>query len=348
MVTRSEVRMATRMVLRRAIRLGRRVAASLTLLFIATSQSSCLFNTGDIELFSFKPKPLEEHVVSGRAGDKILLLDISRVISNQSDSSSWPPGQQQSVVARVEAELQLASADPEVKAVIIRINSPGGTVTASDILYHRIMRFKKQRDVPVIALFVDMGTSGAYYAALAADEIVAHPTTVTGSIGVVMHSINLVGLMDKLGVHDQTVKTGAKKDIGSPLRDMTADERTLLESVLDDMQSRFMALVRERRTGLSEEAQREIADGRILSAGRAKDIGLVDRIGYLDDTVALAQQMAGLPESRLIMYRRPDEMSETAYSRAAAQPSVINLIQLELGPLLATPQFLYLWMPPSL
>jgi len=165
---------------------------------------------------------------------------------------------------------------------------------------------------------------------------------------VVMHSINLVGLMDKLGVHDQTVKTGAKKDIGSPLRDMTADERTLLESVLDDMQSRFMALVRERRTGLSEEAQREIADGRIFSAARAKDIGLVDRIGYLDDTVALAEQMAGLPESRLIMYRRPDEMSETAYSRAAAQPSVINLIQLELGPLLATPQFLYLWMPPSL
>ncbi|MBW2233514.1 MAG: signal peptide peptidase SppA, partial [Deltaproteobacteria bacterium] len=230
------------------------------------------------------------------------------------------------MVARVEAELQLASADPEVKAVIIRINSPGGTVTASDILYHRIMRFKKQRDVPVIALLVDMGTSGAYYAALAADEIIAHPTTVTGSIGVVMHSINLVGLMDKLGVHDQTVKTGAKKDIGSPLRDMTADERTLLESVLDDMQSRFMALVRERRTGLSEEAQREIADGRIFSAARAKDIGLVDRIGYLDDTVALAEQMAGLPESRLIMYRRPDEMSETAYSRAAAQPSVINLI----------------------
>jgi protease-4 len=193
-----------------------------------------------------------------------------------------------------------------------------------------------------------MGTSGAYYAALAADEIIAHPTTVTGSIGVVMHSINLTGLMEKIGVHDQTVKTGAKKDIGSPMRDMTADERELLESMLGDMQSRFMGLVLERRTGLSEEAQREIADGRILSALRAKDIGLVDRIGYLDDAIESAQQMAGLRESSLIMYRRADEMSETAYSRASAEPSVMNLIQLDLGPLLATPQFLYLWMPQSL
>ena len=339
------------MTLLMAIRLGRRVSVSLTLLFMAASQSGCLFMTGNIELFSLKPKPLEERVVSGQAGDKILLIDISRIISNQQDSSSWYLSRQQSVVARVEAELQLASADPEVKAVIIRINSPGGTVTASDILYHRIMRFKKERGLPVIALLVDLGTSGAYYAALAADEIVAHPTTVTGSIGVVMHSINLVGLMDKIGVRDQTLKTGAKKDIGSPLRNMTADERELLESVLGDMQSRFMGLVRERRTGLSDEAQREIADGRILSAARAKEIGLVDRIGYLDDTVALAQRMAGLPESRVIMYRRPDEMSETAYSHAshaAAQPPVVNLIQLDLGPLLATPQFLYLWMPQSL
>lgn len=313
-------------------------------LLLAALLPGCMFVSGDFDPFARRPQPLAERVVAGEGDAKILLLDISRVISSEEEEGALGIRRRDSVVARVEAELERAAKDAKVKGVVLRINSPGGTVTASDIIYQRVMRFKETKHVPVIAQLMDVAASGGYYAALAADEIVAHPTTVTGSIGVVFYSVSLEGLLDKLGVRNQTVKSGEKKDIGSPLRTMTAEERELMDAVLGELQARFLGLVRDRRH-LGPEAEAAVADGRIFSAGQAHAIGLVDRIGYLEDSIDRIKDRAGVAKARVIMYRRPDEYAESVYARSAASAPVFNLINVDFAPLLHSPQFLYLWMP---
>jgi protease-4 len=310
--------------------------------------SGCVFITGNLNPFVSAPQPLEERVVSGEGKAKVVIVDISRVISSQEEEAPFGITRRESVTARVRQELQQAGKDDRVRAVVLRINSPGGTVTASDTVYHEIMTFKAEHPVPVIAQFLDMGTSGAYYVALAADEIVASPTTVTGSIGVVMYGVNFAGLMAKVGIKNQTIKSGEKKDIGSPLRPMTPDDARLLQDILGDLQQHFLTVVRTRRPGLSADTVRTIADGRILTADQALQMGLIDRIGYLRDTLATAKQRAGLTEARVVMYRRPDEFAENIYSTALQSPVHVNLVNLDFGGLAhATPQFLYMWLPPS-
>jgi len=155
--------------------------------------------------------------------------------------------------------------------------------------------------------------------------------------------------MDKVGVRNQTIKSGDKKDIGSPLRKMTSDERALLEQILVEMRTRFVGLVRERRPSITDAQEKIIADGRIVTAGQALDLGLVDRIGYLDDAITRTKIRAGIVDARVIIYRRPDEFSETLYSVADAQAHVgtpqINLINFNVDALMQSPQFLYLWAP---
>jgi protease IV len=312
----------------------------------------CVLISGNLNPFSSTPQPLEEHVVSGEGKPKILLLDISKVISSEDEEADFGIRRRESLTARVREQLDQVGDDDRVRAVVLRINSPGGTVTASDIIFHQIMEFKAAHSIPVIAQMLDMGTSGAYYVALAADEIVATPTTVTGSIGVVMYGVNLAGLMEKVGVTNQTLKAGARKDIGSPLRKMTPDEERILQDILNQMQDRFLTVVRERRPAMSEDSLRMVSDGRILSAPQALQAGLVDRIGYLSDTLEVAKTRAGVTQARVVMYRRPDEFAENIYSStplgpaARTGPTQMNLINFDLGGLrLATPQFLYMWLP---
>lgn len=312
---------------------------------LALALPGCVFITGNLNPFASTPHPLEEHVVSGTGRAKILLLDISRVIASQDAEDPFGFKRRESSTARVRQELQQAAKDDRLLAVVLRINSPGGTVTASDTIFHEIMAFKAERGVPVVAQLLDMATSGAYYVALAADQIVASPTTVTGSVGVVMYGVNLSGLMQKIGVTNQTLKAGAHKDIGSPLRKMTPEEAAILQSVLDQMQQRFLSLVQERRP-LTGDALQMIADGRVLTADQALQAGLVDGVGYLEDAVRLAQARAGLTEARVVLYRRPEEFAENIYSRPALGSVEMNLINFDFGGLgHATPQFMYLWLP---
>jgi protease IV len=315
------------------------------LLLVSLLASGCVFVSGDLNPFSRRPRPLEEHVVSGEGDAKLLLIDIDGPITSEEKQGPLGIETRPSTIGRLEAELKLAGEDDAIKAILLRVNSPGGTVTASDIIYHRLMRFKAEHGVPVIAQFMDVAASGGYYASLAADEIVAHPTTITGSIGVIFTGVSVAGLLDKLGVRDQTIKTGAKKDIGSPLRAMTEDERRLLQNLLGEMQARFLGLVRERRPKVTDETAALIADGRVVSAGQALEMGLVDRIGYLDDTIELAKRRVGVEKARVILYRRPDEYAESVYSRSEAGPTQVNLINVDWDPLQRHPQFLYLWNP---
>jgi protease-4 len=312
----------------------------------ALALSGCAFVIADLNPFASRPQGLEEHVVQGEGKAKILVVAVSHMISSEEREGTLGLGKQESVVARVTEELRQAADDDRVKAVVLRINSPGGTVTGSDTLYHVIRDFAAKKQLPVIAQMLDLGTSGAYYVALATDEIVAQPTTVTGSIGVIMFGLNVQGLLEKVGVKNQTLKAGANKDIGSPLREMTPEERQILQSVLDDMRGRFVQLVRERRPHANPESFAAVTDGRIVTAGQALQAGLIDRIGYLDDAISIAKQRAGLTEARVILYRRGSEFSENIYSRAGTAPAQVNLINFDLSALAGHgPAFMYLWQP---
>ena len=206
------------------------------LLSLLTLLSGCFFN---IQLLP-KVEPLEEKDVSGAGADKIVLMDLSGMISEEEKGSSLVP--EPNLVAQIKEELKKAAHDPAVKAVVLRINSPGGTVTASDILHHELEGFKKQTGKKVVVSIMDLGASGGYYVAVAADKIVAHPTTVTGSIGVIMLSVNVQGLLEKIGVTGTAIKSGDKKDMGSPLRPMTEEERQLFQGIINQMYDRFVSV----------------------------------------------------------------------------------------------------------
>ncbi|HKW95733.1 MAG TPA: signal peptide peptidase SppA [Methylomirabilota bacterium] len=305
--------------------------------------SGCSLVTLD---FQPKIKPLEEKTVEGKGSDKILLLDLSGVLSEDLPSFSiGAPPPRVPLLARVREELRKAEEDSHIRALIVRINSPGGTITASDVLYHELLAFKTRKKVPVIAAIMDVGASGGYYAALAADTIVANPTTVTGSIGVVMITVNAQGLMEKIGVAPLAIKSGPMKDAGSPFRSLTEPERAIFQGIIDEMYGRFVGLIVQSRK-IPEDRVRALADGRVYTAEQALRLGLVDRIGYLEDVVALARESAKLSEARVVMYHRPKEYRANIYSAtpaASTAESTLAQFAATLGG--GGPRFLYLWWP---
>ena len=292
-------------------------------------------------------RPLEEETVEGSGTAKILLLDLSGVLQEDTVSLSLTsPPPRVPLLARVREELRKAEKDEKVQALVLRINSPGGTMTTTDVVYREIREFKARRNVPVIAAIMDVGASGGYYVALAADQIFAHPTTITGSIGVIMLTVNAQGLLEKIGVAPVAIKSGPLKDAGSPFRGLTDEERGVFQSVIDDMFGRFVRLVSESRK-IPEARVRQFADGRIYTAEQARALGLVDTIGYLDDAVAAARKAAGLTEARVIMYHRPREYRANFYSASLPPSGAESLLTQAAGLVGGGPgaRFLYLWWP---
>ncbi len=238
-------------------------------------------------------EPLKETTVSGSGKDKILIIDISGIISEEGKSSLVGLSGEPDIVTRIREELKLAAKDKHIKAIILRINSPGGTVTAADIIYHEIEQFKEKTGIKVIACIMDLGASGGYYVAVSADKIVAHPTTVTGSIGVIMLNLSFEGLLQKIGVKDTSIKSGEYKDMGSPLKTMTEEERKIFQGIMNNLYERFLAVIAKNRKELTPEKIRSLADGRIYTAQQALELKLIDQIGYLDETIAQAKKDAG-------------------------------------------------------
>jgi len=308
------------------------------LFFFALLVSGCI----SIPLFPQK-MPLREKSVQGSGPDKVLLLSISGMISEGKDGGLLD--RDDDLVARIKEELTLAAEDEHIKALLLRINSPGGTVTASDVIYHEIMAFKEKRKIPVVAVIMDLGASGGYYIAVTGDRIIAHPTSVTGSVGVIMLRVSAEGLLQKIGVEASAIKSGAKKDIGSPFRPMTDDERAIFQTMINGFFSRFLDVVSKGRS-LPPDQLKAISDGRVLTGPQALQLGLVDQVGYLDDGIAAAKKLAGLSEARVIMYARPDAYRNNIYSLTGGG-GLESLARLDLMNLMhgASPQFLYLWMP---
>jgi protease-4 len=293
-------------------------------------------------------RPLEEQTVEGSGSAKILLMDVSGFLGDGGGPTlpalGAPPPRVPPLV-RLREELTKAAGDPQVRALVVRINSPGGTVTTSDIMFREIELFRQTSGIPVVAALLDVAASGAYYVALAADTIVAHPTTVTGSIGVLMVSVNAEGLLQKIGLSAATIKSGERKDMGSPLRALTAEERAIFQTVIDELNGQFVAKVAERRR-LPLAAARTVADGRIYTAEQAVKLKLIDRIGYMPDAIEAARRAIGVEEARVIVYRRPREYRATYYARAQAPEGLETPIAQLAGTLLgAGPRFLYLWWP---
>ncbi len=295
--------------------------------------------------FTPRIEPLRETTVEGTGDAKILLLDLSGVLSDVPTPAIGQAPPRVPLLARVREELKKVEEDDKVRALVVKINSPGGTVTASDILYRELSAFKARRKIPVVAALMDVAASGGYYVALAADTIVAHPTTVTGSIGVIMLTVNAEGLLTKVGVAPLVIKSGAKKDMGSPFRGLSEEERAIFQAVIDDFHRRFVALIAKERK-LPEEKVRQLADGRIFTAEQARALGLVDQVGYLQEALAAARTATKVSEARVVMYHRPREYRADIYSTARLpeplDASLAQLSSLLLGP---GPRFLYLWWP---
>jgi protease-4 len=223
------------------------------------------------------------------AGDGVAVLEIEGAID---DSQT------------VLAELKRFKDMPWVKAVVVRIDSPGGAVAPTQEIFEEILRSKKQK--PFIASMGGMATSGGYYIAAACDKIMANPGTLTGSIGVIMQLTNVEELMKKIGVRGVNVKSGPNKDIGSPFQPLSPEGREILQSLVDNVHSQFVTAVAKGR-GMEEAKVRKLADGRIYSGAQAQQLGLIDQFGTLQDAIELAAKRAGIESEPAVYYSRPEQ-----------------------------------------
>ncbi len=292
-------------------------------------------------------KPLEEKIIEGEGRPKLLLLDITGFISEKEHVGGHLTREKPSIVSKVKESLRKAEKDEDIAGVILRIDSPGGTVAASDIIYHEIKVFENRKKVPVYACITGIGTSGAYYIATASDLIVAHPAAVTGSIGVILLNFNLEGLLGKVGISELSIKSGAKKDIMSPFRASTPEERQIMQDIIDSFARRFLDVIMARRNNRLERKELEkLADGRVYTAEQALAAKLIDRTEYLDDTINEMKKALGIKDARVVTYFRPGSYRGSIYSGADTDASAaVNLININADGLemLSSPQFLYLW-----
>lgn len=306
----------------------------------------CFGCTGPrISLFPDASDPLREVTLEGRAQEKIQVIPITGLITDAPKDRvirTMP-----SMVQEVVSHLHLAEKDDKVKVVLLKIDTPGGTATASDILYHEILAFKARTGKKVVVCMMNLATSGGYYVSLPADRIIAHPTAVTGSVGVILMRPEVSGLMEKIGVGVQVNKSGENKDMGSPFRPITPAEENMLQDLADTLGKRFVDLVEQHR-GLHGERLATVADARVFLADAAVDAGLVDKIGYLSDAIAEAKQIAGLAaDARVVTYRRTEYPDDNLYNTLTSGSRTGPMPLVDMGPitdLLALDAgFYYLW-----
>lgn len=227
--------------------------------------------------------------------------------------------------------------DANVKAIVLEIDSPGGTTHASYEIYNLIANTAQEK--PVVAYFSSVAASGGYYIAAPASAIVAHPETITGSIGVIFGTLNMRELGEKIGVSDVTIKSGEHKDIGNAWRDMTPEERTILQEMVDESYDRFISVVDQHRD-INAELRTEVLDGRILTASQAVNAGLADAVGNLHDATEKAKELAEIDEADVVRYKR-DTFWQTFF-RSGLQ-NAVPWYSKSIAPPQQQGKLLYLW-----
>jgi protease-4 len=296
--------------------------------------------------FQPESEPLREYTLQGTGTDKVLLIPIIGFISDRREQSFIRS--QPSLVQELVSHLGKAEHDSAVKAVVLKIDSPGGTVTASDILYNEILSFKERTGAKVVVSVMNVGASGGYYISLPADHIAAHPTSIIGSIGVLYIQPKVTGLMEKVGVDFEVSKSGDMKDMGSPLRPSTEEEKQLMQDLTENLGQRFLDHVMEHRK-LSKRQLDNVATGRVYIADEALQVGLIDSVSYLADAIGEAKKLAELPESaRVVVYRRNNYPDDNLYNSATMQQAGgLPLVNIELPDSISQLRtgFYYLWAP---
>jgi protease-4 len=301
---------------------------------------------------------LQERLVqSGSSGDKVLIIPVEGMLVNARVGGMFQA--QENGVSLFTQQMRAAARDKSVKAVVLRVNSPGGTVTASDTMYEIIRDFRRKTGRPVVASTQEVCASGGYYVCCAADKIVAQPTSVVGSIGVLMNTMEFTGALGKLGIRADAIKSGPLKDMGSPYRSMEQPERKVMQEMVDEYFNRFMDVVssnrpvHEARPSLPlKEDYRGVYSGRVFSGLRAVELGLADQAGRLDDAIVLAKQMGNAKGAKVIMYKRPYGYGGSIYASGdsmspphAQSQGIVLQLELPQSRLFLPGGFYYLWEP---
>ena len=277
--------------------------------------------------------------------DKIVVIDVQGLLLNAPEPEFF--GQGEHSVSLLLEQLDKARRDKHVKGVVLRVNSPGGTVTAAELMHEEIARFRDRSGKPVIASLMDVAASGGYYVACACDEVIAQRSTVTGSIGVIMQTFDLTGTMAKLGIGAEAITSGPNKAAGSPFSKLTEEQRAIFQGIVDHLYEQFVAVVAAGRPDLDEARVRDLADGRVYTAQQALESGLIDRIGTIRDAIAAAKTRGGAEKVRVVRYHRPLSYAGNYHAATPARPGDVNLINFDLPSLwtFTSPRFLYLWAP---
>ncbi|HAQ06728.1 MAG TPA: signal peptide peptidase SppA [Bacillus bacterium] len=253
------------------------------------------------DMFSVSEELFAEEVVEeGDMLSKIAVLTIDGVIQDTGDASSFFESPLYNHKAFME-KLEFVKEDKDVKAVILRVNSPGGGVVESAEIHDKIKEIQNETKKPIYISMGSIAASGGYYVAAPADKIFASPETLTGSLGVIMQGVNYAGLAEKYGVDFVTIKSGPHKDIMSPTREMTEEERNILQSMIDNSYEGFVKVISEGR-GLPVNEVKKIADGRIYDGRQAKELNLIDGFGYLDDVIERVRKDEKLEDAMVVKY----------------------------------------------
>ncbi len=292
-----------------------------------------------------RPPPLAQKWVAGEGEAKAALVELRGIILEEIETGGIFSFVHRPI-DRIRRELEQAKKDGAVKAVIFSVDSPGGTIAASDEILHIFEKFKKETGKKVVVHMGAVCASGGYYVSSGADAIVAGPTTITGSIGVILQTFNVSETLDLLKIKNVTIKAGTNKDLLNPFRPLNEEHVRIIQNAIDQAYDRFVSVVAAGRN-LPEEKVRELADGRIFTAAEALRLGLADRIGYLEDALDEARKLANAPELTLVRYERPGGLLavlsgdiEARLPRGASPAAGIGRA-LDL----MTPRLCYLWAP---
>lgn len=317
-----------------------RIGIGMTVLIFVLSACSPHFH---LDLMG-KEQMQEVVLVKSRAKEKILLLDISGVIVSSMKRGVFD--KEGDILSQVYYRLKKAAEDNMVKGIILRLDTPGGEVTASDIIYHEILNFKKRTGIPVLALMMGLTASGGYYIASACDLLIAHPSTLTGSIGVISLFPNLEGLFEKIGIQVHVIKSGELKDSGSVFRQMTHEERDVFQKIVDEYHQNFQDVVYEnRKDHLSLENLKKIADGRVMTASQAFEAKLIDEIGYFDKALKIILDLASLPEANVVSYTYFPNRKTNIYATFLKSESLLESASFREVAQSLKSGFYYLWHP---
>ncbi len=299
------------------------------------------------------PGPMVPTVVRGSTdgpdtgAPRVALVDVDGLILNQNLTGLYSVGE--NPVAAFREKLEAAATDPRVRALVVRINSPGGGVAATDVIAEELRRFRNALNKPAVACLMDVATGGAYYLAVGCDRVIALPTAITGGVGSVVNHANLQDAMAQVNVRVETIKSGPLVDMGTVTEPLSDDVKLLFQQMADSFRDRFTARVARHRPSMTEGDRRVIADGRVLIASQALALHLVDRLGYLDDAIDEAERLAGIQHGRseVVLFQRAGYPTHSIYSIVPNVPLQGDLVPFSYPGLERSklPTFLYLWQP---